>query len=57
MASILDRCSECNKIAIEESRMSLGDETLITLKCGHLQFAHKLVIDNKHNEGVAIQIQ
>ena len=42
MGAILDRCSECNKIAIEESRMDFGDETMISLKCGHIQFVHKL---------------
>ena len=51
MGAILDRCSECGKISIEDSRLDLGDETLITLRCGHIQFTHKLVNDNGNLQG------
>ena len=47
MGAILDRCKECNKIAIEDTRMDLGAETLINLKCGHFTFSHKLASDEK----------
>ena len=52
MGAILDRCSECGKISIEDSRLDLGDETLITLRCGHIQFTHKLVNDNGNLQNV-----
>lgn len=36
---IRKECPKCSKVAVEKSRLVIGDSTLITLQCGHLMTA------------------